>query len=90
MTIPSTGPFLTERNVEFFCHVDPQPPEPVIYNWEFQRNAQFSSSYLFTGQNLSHIQQYLSFRFIWFFCKVYSNGTLVAVGSKLAEYHGNY
>ena len=88
LTNPSSGPFLTNTVVGFFCFVDPQPPDPVTYNWEFQRNAEFSISDLFPGQNLSHIQLYLSFRFIWFFCKVYSNDTLVAVGSKLAEYHG--
>ena len=88
VTTPSSGPFLTNMVVEFLCLIDPTPPEPVTYSWEFQRNAQFSSSDLFAGQRLSHIQLFLSFRFIWYFCKIYSNDTLVAVGNKLVEYYG--
>ena len=90
VTTPSSGPFLTNVVVEFLCLIDPTPPEPVTYNWEFQRNTQLLSSSLFTGQRFSSIQWDVSFRFIWYFCKVYSNDTLVAVGNKLVEYHGNY
>ena len=94
VTDPSSSPFQIERSVEFFCLpavAASQDTELLTYIWEFQRNSEFINSFFFSGQNLTHVQHYLSFRFIWFFCKVYSdrsNTHLVALGSKLAEYHG--
>lgn len=96
MTNPSSSPFQTSlSSAEFFCLLEPEQNvnQPVVYDWKFQRNAQFSTSDRFNNQqNITHTQLYLSFRFIWFFCSTSftdSNGLPVTfTGNKLVEYQG--
>lgn len=90
MTNPADGPFQIQQDVQYFCSLDGESSADTtaVYYWEFKRNGAPYDSTLRNSQNLTQRLGRLSFRFIWFFCKVFVNSTLMVLGSTLAEYQG--
>ena len=67
ITDPPSGPFLAGDQINFICHVDPLPPEPVTYSWHAMTNANGST---LPGQKTTHYTpSYGDLHFSWFFCK---------------------
>ena len=89
VTDPPSGPFLIGNRITFTCHVYPIPPEPVTYSWHAMKDASGPTT-LSSGQNATHYtpSYYRDLHFSWFFCKVFSNESLIGVGRKLVEIHG--
>ena len=85
---PPSGPFLAGNRIDFTCHVDPLPPEPVTYSWHAMTNGY--GPITLSGQNTTHYTPsvYRDLHFSWFFCKVFSNETLISIGRRLVEIHG--
>ena len=87
ITDPPSGPFLTGNRISFTCHVYPMPSEPVTYSWHAMKDAGGPTT--LTGQHTTHYTpHYRNLHFSWFFCKVFSNESLVGVGRRLVEIHG--
>ena len=88
ITDPPSGPFLAGNRIDFTCHISPLPPEPVTYSWHAMTNAYGPTT--LSGQNTTHYTPsiYRDLHFCWFFCKVFSNETLISVGRRLVEIHG--
>ena len=88
VTDPPCGPFLVGSEIEFTCHVDPAPPETVTYSWHAVKDAYGPTT--FSGHNTTrrYTPNYRDLHFSWFFCKVFSNGTLIDVGRRRVEIHG--
>ena len=87
ITDPPSGPFLIRNRITFTCHVYPMPPEPITYSWHAMRDARGPTT--LSGQNTTHYTPYESDpHFSWFFCKVFSNESLIGIGRRLVEIHG--
>ena len=65
------GPFLAGDQINFTCHVDPLPPEPVTYSWHAMTNANGST---LPGQKTTHYTPYHHF------------GTFISVGFSVRCY----
>ena len=88
ITDPPNGPFLINNMIDFTCHVDPAPPEPVTYSWHAVKDANGPTT--LSGQNTTrYTPSSRDLHFSWFFCKVFSSGTLLGVGRRMIEIHGN-
>ena len=87
MLSPPVGPsYQTDHSIECSCFVNPAPPEPVTYQWVVPHLA---GHFQRSGQNISYIPYtYRDLRFLWFYCEVFSDATLVAEGKRLIEVHG--
>ena len=86
-TDPPCGPFLAGNRINFTCHVSPLPSEPVTYSWHAMTEAYGPNT--LSGQNTTHYTpSYQDLHFSWFFCKVFSNESLIKVGRRLVEIHG--
>ena len=86
---PPTGPYRIGNTIRCSCFIDPipDPPEPVTYRWDIPRHL--VGSFVSDGQNTSFSPDYYSsLHFMWIYCKVSSNSTLVAEGRKLINVHG--
>ena len=87
ITDPPSGLFMTGNWIDFTCHVYPLPPEPITYSWHAMING-YSPTTL-SGQNTTqYTPSYRDLHFSWFFCKVFSNESLISVGRRLLEIHG--
>ena len=83
ITDPPSGPFLAGDRIDFTCHVDPVPPEPVTYSWHAMTNAHDST---LPGQKTTHYTpSYGDLHFSWFFCKVFFNERFMGVGRRQVE-----
>ena len=83
ITDPPSGPFLAGDQINFTCHVDPLPPEPVTYSWHAMTNANGST---LPGQKTTHYTpSFCDLHFSWFFCKVFSNVSFIGVGRRLVK-----
>ena len=87
ITDPPSGPFLIESQINFTCHVHPMPPEPVTYSWHAVKDANGPTT-LSSQKNTLYTPYYQDLHFSWFFCKVFSNESLIGVGRRLIEIHG--
>ena len=88
ITDPPNGPFLVGNRINFTCHVDPLPPEPVTYSWHAMTNANGSTLYLPGQKTIHYIPSYQDLHFSWFFCKMLSNESVIGFGRRLVEIHG--
>ena len=87
ITDPPHGPFLIGNRINFTCHVYPMPPEPVTYSWH--AISRYGPTTLRPRQKTTQYTPYYGdLHFSWFFCKVFSNETLIGVGRRLVEIHG--
>ena len=88
VTAPSEGPFRLGTSVTLSCQVNPQPPGRVTYSWK--SSDQYSGLPFFksTSSNTTLFIYYKRLHFGWYFCYVYSDGTLIGVGSTLVETEG--
>ena len=88
ITDPPSGPFLTGNRINFTCHVYPLPSEPVTYSWHAMTNANGPNT--LSGQKTTQYtpSYWRDLHYSWFFCKVFSNETLISVGRRLVEIHG--
>ena len=87
ITDPPSGPFQIGNRISFTCHVYPMPSEPVTYRWHAVKDTYGSTT--LSGHNTTHYTPYESdLHFSWFFCKVFSNESIVGVGRRQVEIHG--
>ena len=88
VTAPREGPFRLYTSVTLSCQVNPQPPGRVTYSWKSSSLYSGLPSGNSTSPNTTLYIYYNRLHFGWYFCYVYSDGTLVGVGSTLVETEG--
>ena len=86
-TAPREGPFRLGTSVILSCQVNPQPPSTVTYSWK--SSGQYSSDNS-TSPNTTLYISSNRLHFGWYFCYVYSGGTLISVGRTLVETEGQF
>ena len=73
--------------------MNPQPPGTVVYSWKssnLYRDYSGLPSGNSTSPNTTLSIYYNHLRFGWYFCYVYSDGTLIGVGHTLVETEGQF
>ena len=91
VTAPREGPFRLYTSVTLSCQVNPQPPGRVTYSWKSSDQNSGYSGLPFGNSTSPNTTLYIYYnhpRFGWYFCYVYSDGTLVGVGRTLVETEG--
>ena len=87
---PANGPFLVNEEIEFTCHVDPIPTEPIMYGWHAVKEAYGATTLTSSTLNTTrYTPRYCDLHESWFFCKAFLNGTQIGVGRKLVRINGN-
>ena len=85
VTAPSKGPFRFHTLVTLSCQLNPQPPGRVTYSWKSSDPNSGLPSGNRTSPTVTVRINYEHLCFGWYFCYVYSDGTLVGVGRTLVE-----
>ena len=90
VTAPSKGPFRLHTSVTLSCRVNLQPPGTVTYSWKSSDPYSSLPSGNSTSPNTTFSISYERLCSGWYFCHVYSDGTLVGVGRTLVETEGQF
>ena len=88
VTAPREGPFRLRTSVTLSCQVNPQPSGRVTFSWKSSDQNSGLPSGNSTSSNTILRINYNHLHFGWYFCYVYSGGTLVGVGRTLVETEG--
>ena len=90
VTAPREGPFRLRTSVTLSCQVNPQPPGRVTFSWKSSDPNSGLPSGNSTSPTVTFSIGYEQLCFGWYFCYVYSGGTLVGVGRTLVETQGQF
>ena len=90
VTAPREGLFRLHTSVNLSCQVNPQPPGRVTYSWKTSDPNSRLPSGNSTSPTVTFRIGYEQLCFGWYFCYVYSGGTLIGVGHTLVETQGQF
>ena len=87
VTRPPQGPFRLRQTVQFTCEVDTLPTETLTFQWRSIEDA--ASGYSYSGRTFNKtFTNRFTLRYVWFFCSILRNTTLLASSDKIVEFHG--
>ena len=86
VTSPEQGPFRLGQEVMYSCVVEPEPPEPVTYQWRSVEHIYGGASY--SQQSFSRSYSIYTLRYCWYSCEVAMNETKLGFASTMVEIHG--
>ena len=84
---PPQGPFRLGQTVQFTCEVDSLPTENLTFQWRSVEYTSGGSSYSGQSFNKTFTNKF-TLRYVWFFCSILRNTTLLTSSDKLVEIHG--
>ena len=84
---PENGPYLIGNSIDCYCFVVPTPPGSITYQWNVPG---LYYSYQNIGQNFSYTPYEVDLHYLHFYCKVFSNSTIVAQGKRMIEVYGEW
>ena len=87
VTRPPQGPLRLGQTEQFTCEVDSLPIENLTFQWRSVEYTSGGSSYFGQSVNKTFPNE-STLRYVWFFCSILRNTTLLTSSDKLVEIRG--